>query len=202
MPQYSFIVDICDIGSACAGVMNGDYDLAFVPMSPALPKGLKAFGLEEERACLSIPQGSPLYDREEVALAEIEDVELLITDDIPGLSDWYKEMTEHTHVTPQDILTVPADQYLATMSESDAVHFSTTHMVNFFGLGDGRKAVQIADDLASRELVLITKDPSDLRVADVLGYLEREKQNSFDAYDIFPFLVFPGQIDNLELKLV
>lgn len=202
MPHYRFVVDICDQSIALEGVMDGTYDFAIIPASVRVPKDVTVFDLEKEHACLSVPQDSPLYDRDEVRLDEIEDVKLLITDNMPGMSDWYHELAKRTHVAPLDVIVVPADEYLATMSESDACHFSTTHMVNFFGLGDGRKTVQIIDEDAMRNVVLITKNPSDQRIVDVLDHLVREKQNSFDAYDIFPFLIFPGQIDNLTLALV
>lgn len=202
MPQYTFAVDICDQALALEGVMDGTYDFAIVPASLHLPDVATIFELEKERACLSVPKDSLLFDREEVRLDEIKGVKLLLTDNMPGLSNWYRELAESTDVSLSDITIVPADQYLATMSKSDACHFSTTHMVNFFGLGDGRKTVQISDECATRDIVLITKNPSDQRIVDVLEHLAREKQNSFDAYDIFPFLIVPGQIDNLTLALV
>ena len=153
MPGWNFIVDVRGSRAVCDGLASGDYDLVMVTAGSPLPEGAFTVSLEPEYACLSVPVSSSLYGRESVALSDLSGERILITDDLPGVSLWYREMAAASGIPSESVVAISSDEYLNTMSESPLCHFSTMQMVDFFGLGNGRRAVPISDAIARREIV-------------------------------------------------
>ena len=198
-PSLDFVVELCDEDAALAGLQNGEYDMAIVAAHSGIPKDAAVIRLDVERACLSVPPASPLYGRESLRLEDIAQETVFIAEDLPGSTRWYRDMAERAGVAPEQIVSVPADEYLSSMSGNDLCHFSTLQMVNFFGLGNGRRAVPLEGEGTDREVVALVNPESLARLGEVVAYLRERESDPFDAYDIFPFLVFPGAVTNLQV---
>lgn len=199
--ELSFDVTLLPERDALEGLMDGAFDIAIVSDRVKLPAGCKTYDLEREQACVSVPETSSLFECGSISIGDLSDQKLMITDNLLGASEWYNQLAEAIPSGPAELLVVPADEYLTNMSESDFCHFSTTQMVGFFGLGHGRRAVPITDSIAKRSILLVTRDGNDDRVGSIVRYLKSSDKSEFDAYDIFPFLLFPGQIDNLTMGM-
>ena len=198
-PSLNFVVELCDEGAALAGLRNGEFDMAIVSAHGDMPKGATAIRLDVERACLSVPPASPLFGCDSLRLEDIAQETVFIADDLLGSTRWYRDMAERAGIAPERIVSVPADEYLSSMSGNDLCHFSTLQMVDFFGLGNGRRAVPLEGEGTEREVVALVNPESLARLDEVIAYLRERKSAPFDAYDILPFLVFPGAVTNLQV---
>lgn len=197
LSELTFEVEVSDAASLCEGLANGEFDLIVVPSTAKLPGDALSVDVESERACLSVPENSRLYGRSSVKLSELVGEKLFLTDNLVGMSEWYGELAAASGVDRSDIEVVDSGRYLNTMSGNDCCHFSTDQMVNFFGLGNGRMAVEIEDDMAVRTVVAAYRRESRELVAPVIDYLRSSSRPEYGSYDIFPYLMFPGQIGNL-----
>lgn len=202
LPDFTFDVDICEEQVACQGLLDGLYDFVMVTSKASLPPRVRKLDLEYEQACLSVPPGSSLYDRKSVCLSEIADEGILVADNMIGATDWYRELLSRTRLDPSTVRTVSSAEYLHTMTDSPLCHFSTTQMVNFFGLGNERRSVPIEDDIAKREIVVAYLPERYEAIAPVLESLLGNRRESVDNYDIFPYLIFPGEVRNLQMDII
>lgn len=201
LPEWTFLVDIRGTQAICEGLAEGDYDMVFVTSDAPVPANALVMPLEPEQACLSVPTTSALYGKQEVSLSEIAGEKLLIADDLAGASLWYRELVAASGINPENVTSIPSEEYLSTMSKSDKCHFSTLQMVDFFGLGNGRRAVRITDGVARRDIVAVCMRDRREALADVLSCLRANKQERFGSYDIFPYLLFPGKAPNLQINV-
>lgn len=200
LPNITFEVRIEKADTLCDGLIDGEYDLVIVPSSISYPAGVSSVVIETERACLSVPASSRLYGRQSVKLSELAGEKLFLTDNLPGSSEWYAAMASTAMVDRSDIEVVEAEHYLDKMSGNDRCHFSTIQMINFFGLGNGRMAVEIEDDIATRTVTAAYQTKDWDLVAPVIEYLRMNRRDEYGSYDIFPYLMFPGRIKNLSIS--
>ncbi|MBQ9004091.1 MAG: LysR family transcriptional regulator [Eggerthellaceae bacterium] len=197
LSSLTFAVEIADPSTLSDGLENDVYDLIMVPSSTKLPAGAQSVEIEAEHACLSVPRSSKLYGRKSVRLVELAGEKLFLTDSLAGMSEWYGQLAAASGVDPADIEVVESGRYLNAMSGNDRCHFSTDQMVNFFGLGNGRVAVRIEDDIATRTVVAAYMKDTRAPISPVIEYLRTSRGAEYGSYDIFPYLMFPGQIKNL-----
>lgn len=198
-PSCNFVVTICSEQAACEGLEAGDFDMAIVSSDARTPKGALALPLDIERACVSVPPSSPLFERDSISLTDLRDEKLFITDNLQGCSEWYRQLAEAAEIPPENIESVPAEEYVSSMSGNDRCHFSITQMVGFFGLGNGRKAILLDDDIATRSVVALILNEEHPTLRPIAAYLRKRADVPFDAYSVLPYLMFPGQMNNIEI---
>ncbi|MFH0410725.1 LysR substrate-binding domain-containing protein [Corynebacterium sp. L4756] len=139
---------------------DGQLDMAIIAL-PAEGAGLVSVPLYRERFAVVLPDGHPLAGREDVTLAEIKDLELLLLDDGHCLRDQIMDLCRRADVNPSD----------ATNSITRASSLTTIIQLVLGGLGstllpesaisteysnDKLKLATFADDvIAEREIGLV-----------------------------------------------
>ena len=139
---------------------DGQLDMAIIAL-PAEGAGLVSVPLYRERFAVVLPDGHPLAGREDVTLAEIKNLELLLLDDGHCLRDQIMDLCRRADVNPSD----------ATNSITRASSLTTIIQLVLGGLGstllpesaisteysnDKLKLATFADDvIAEREIGLV-----------------------------------------------
>lgn len=194
-PRINFEVWIESVSEVCRGFLDGAFDLVIVPKCEA-SKNLSLAPFEDEQAYLSVPVSSALASKEVLALDDLRGCQLLVPNDLEGLSDWYEGILRAAGVDELLVEYVDWETYLSKLDSTLKCHFSTTLMHRLTQSGSGRVEVPIEDDAAKRT-VCYARNPDDARLGSIASFLDRNSNKIYSGHAYLPYLLSRGNAANL-----
>lgn len=193
--NINFEVWVGGIAAVCQGFREGSYDLVIVPACE-LSRDFGLAPIEDERAYLSVPICSALADRESLTLDDLRGRQLLVPDDIEGLSDWYRDIVRAAGVDELLVEYTDRETYLSKLDSTLKCHFSTTLMHRLTQSGSGRVEIPIEGEAAHRT-VCYARNPEDDRLRPIASFLDRNNNKIYSGHAYIPYLLSHGNAANL-----
>lgn len=194
-PHLNFEVWVREVADVVEGYESGIYDLIIVPDVP-ITKRLGLVPIDEERVYLSVPKSSPLARKSALEFSDLAGQQLIVPDDICGLSPWYKHIVDTAGVDPLLVEYASTEDYLNKLDSTLKCHFSTTLMQQLTNSGTQRVDLPIMGDEASR-MVCLAAHADDAKTEKVVSFLKRNRSNTISGHAFLPLVLKQGNLSNL-----
>ena len=194
-PALNFEVWVEDIPLICTKLQEGAFDLIIVPDCDA-SSSLDLMPIDDEQAYLSVPISTDLSKKQTIALDDLRECQLIVPDNLLGLSGWYKEIVRASGADGLLVEHIDREDYLGKLDSTMKCHFSTTLMHRLTSSGSGRVEIPIEGDVA-RRTVCCARNAEDKRLDSIVAFLERNGNRVYSGHAFLPYLLSHGNVHNL-----
>lgn len=194
-PALNFEVWVEDISSICTKLQEDEFDLIIVPDCD-VSSSLDLVPIDDEQAYLSVPISNSLSKKQTIALDDLRECQLIVPDELLGLSDWYKEIVRASGADGLLIEYTDHADYLGKLDSTMKCHFSTTLMHRLTSSGSGRVEIPIEGDVA-RRVVCYGRNAADRRLDPIAAFLERNSNKVYSGHAFLPYILSHGNVRNL-----
>ena len=194
-PSLNFEAWVDDIPEICMKLQEGAFDLIIVPDCDA-SSSLDLMPIDDEQAYLSVPISNDLSKKQTIALDDLRECQLIVPDNLLGLSGWYKEIVRASGADGLLVERIDRDDYLGKLDSTMKCHFSTTLMHRLTSSGSGRVEIPIEGDVA-RRIVCCARNAEDKRLDSIVAFLERNGNRVYSGHAFLPYLLSHGSVRNL-----
>lgn len=194
-PSLNFEVWVEDISSICTKLQEDEFDLIIVPDCD-VSSSLDLMPIDDEQAYLSVPISNSLSKKQTIALDDLRECQLIVPDELLGLSDWYKEIVRASGADGLLVEYTNRADYLGKLDSTMKCHFSTTLMHRLTSSGSGRVEIPIEGDVA-RRVVCYGRNAADRRLDPIAAFLERNSNKVYSGHAFLPYILSHGNVRNL-----
>ena len=190
-----FEASIAQGGDGASGLLNHDFDLVVIPEGRC-PKGFDSVRVLVERAALSVPVGYPVELGDEVALEDLARLQVLVPQEVGGLSGWYDSLLAASGIDPCNVIRLEEREYLAEMDTTELVHLTTSFMTDFLGGTSDRRAIPIAGERAMRPICMAWR-PGNEKAHPIVEFVKSGGIRTVGGHAFLPYLLYPSNASNL-----
>lgn len=194
-PALNFEVWVEDISSICTKLQEGAFDLIIVPDCDA-SSSVDLVPIDDEQAYLSVPVSNDLSKKQTVALDDLRECQLIVPDNLLGLSGWYEEIVRASGADGLLVEYTDREDYLKKLDSTMKCHFSTTLMHRLTSSGSGRMEIPIEGDV-TRRTVCYARSAEDKRLDSIAAFLERNGNRVYSGHAFLPYLLSHRNMHNL-----
>lgn len=175
-PEFNFSCRLASQDAAIRALMGDVCDIACLCRQINIP-GVTVVPYRREQAMLAVPHGNKLAELESISLSDIKDIRVSVSDGIPGLSEWYRELVNSMDVADEDIVYESKQEFLRNFNKTDHCHLHTNRLSRLHGPHPNHAFVPIDDPIALRKSYLAFRSKDEKRLKDVVDVIVKGTEN-------------------------
>ncbi|RDB60932.1 hypothetical protein C1878_12870 [Gordonibacter sp. 28C] len=197
-PDLNFQVVIDDEPALLSDLIKGAFDFVFLSKPRSIP-GFESFELTREQLFVSLPNNSPLSDKESIACDEITDLRVTVPSDLDGVSSWYHEFLDEIDMKQENVNELSSEEYFAAMVNPDVIHFRSSLMTAPLNMLSKKRHLPLVEPEIWRSILVMYPTVKAKKLEPLLKTLKKGAQTA-SAISIIPKLLQFSASSNLVIK--
>lgn len=182
-----YIIEDMERGNVHIGIMPAE----------SVPEGYKSVELFKEQAYLSVPFSSALSGKEKLTLEDVASEPIYMVSDLYGVSQWYEKIYAAAGGDISRAQRPEVGDYLLGANSTPRNHLSTNVMQMLGNAGAQRVEIPIDADIARRSIVVTYQERDAKHVQNTVNFILANKDMLYSSHAFLPYLLGPGQAENL-----